>query len=85
VLATSFPKRGEGLGDVVAVPARIYLLEHARNFPLRIDQERRASDAHALESEDVLLNPHAVSLGNRVILVDEQRERQTVLCLERAV
>src|SRR5688572_19667646 len=61
------------------VPLRLDLLEHVRDAPRRVDDERGAEDAVVLAAVHRLLAPDAVGLGDRVVLVGEQRERQREL------
>ena len=45
-----------------------------------VDQERRAHDAHVLLAVHALLAPHAVRLGDGVVLVGQQREPERRTC-----
>ena len=49
------------------------------------DDERRSEDAHVLAPEQRLLSPDPVALGDGVIRVGNERERQIVLLLELLV
>ncbi len=51
-------------------------------LPLGVDDEGRALDAHVLLAREALLDPDAVPLRDRVILVGEERERELVLVAE---
>ena len=66
----------------VAMIARIDFLEDPSDPTLGIDEKRGTRDPHALETEDVLLDPHAVRLGDGVVVVDDESHRQTVLRFE---
>src|SRR6266511_4572980 len=52
---------------------------------LLVDHKVAANDAHELLAHERLLAPHAVGLGDRVLLVGQQDERQVVLGLELLV
>ena len=53
--------------------------------PVRVDQERRPGGAPVRLAVVLLLDPRAVRLGDRVVLVGEERERQAELLAERAL
>src|SRR6185437_4735661 len=64
------------------MPLWFHLLEDLRDLPRRIDDERRAFDAHVFAPIHRLLLPHAILLRHRMISVRQQREGQLVLRLE---
>ena len=72
-------ERRLGLGDGVL---RAHLVEDARELALLVDDEGGADDAHELLAVERLLAPHAPRLGDRVVLVGEQREAEPVLVVE---
>ena len=79
------PKLCQGLGHFVAMAGGVHLLEHARDAPCGIDDERRPRDPHALDAEGVLLHPHTVRLRDGVVLVHQERHGQAVLLAELPV
>ena len=64
------------------VAVRLHVLEDVRNLALGSDQEGSTGDAHHLLAVHVLLLDDAELVGDRLLLVGEERVRQFVLILE---
>ena len=75
----------EGREDLRRVALGLDLRPDPRDPAVGIDQERGAADAHVRLAVVLLLDPRAVGLGDRVVLVGQQRERQAELLAERAL
>ena len=61
---------------------RAHLVEDAGDFPSWINDRRGTNDSQEFLTHELLWLPHAVRLGDRVVLVREEREGQIVLVLE---
>src|SRR5262249_1247949 len=73
---------GQGREHLVGVLVGLHLAEDPGDVAVGVDHERRALDAHVLLARELLLDPDAVLLGDGVVLVCEERERQLVLLPE---
>src|ERR1035437_634969 len=71
--------------DLGAVTLRIHLREDLPDLAVRADDERGAFDAHVLPAPEGFFDPESVPLGDFVILVGEQGEREVVFLLEVGV
>src|SRR5205085_8133032 len=68
--------------QVVDGALRAHLVPGLGDLALLVDQERRTDDAEVLLAVHALLAPHAVRIGDRVVLIREQREAEPVLGVE---
>src|SRR5436190_1722749 len=80
--------RAGGLGRIErrdhlgGMALRLDLRPGSRDAAVRVDQERRPGDAHVGPAVVLLLDPRAVRLGDRVVRVGEEEERQSELLAE---
>ena len=68
--------------DLLCVPIRLHLAKNLFDFSAGADQKRAALHPHVLPPIHALFHPRAVSFGDLMIHVGQQRERQIELVLE---
>ena len=69
----------------LAVAVGLHVVLHGRQVAVRVDHEPRPDDAEVRLAVVLLLAPGSVGLGDRVVGVDEERERQLVVRPEPGV
>src|SRR3954449_4935014 len=75
----------QGLAGQLDAVGGCHVVLGVNNLAVLVDDEVAAEDAHELVAVTLALAPDAVSVGDRLVFVREQRERQAELIAERLV
>ena len=75
-------RSAERFEDLSRVVVRLHLTEDLLHGPVLVDDDSRPLDAHVRLAGEGLLRPEAVLLGELVVRIGKQGEREPVLVLE---